>query len=64
MVTTINFENTVRVSDTGSDLQKIMLLSFLSSKKVLRLKASNANPKAITIGDPNTNRPALIASLL
>ena len=34
---TINFEKTVKESETGKDLQKIILLSFLSSKNVLKL---------------------------
>ena len=32
---TDNFDRTVKESETGKDLQKIMLLSFLSSKNVL-----------------------------
>ena len=31
------FERTVKESETGKDLQKTILLSFLSSKNVLRL---------------------------
>jgi len=34
---TINFEKPVKASETGKDLQKIILLSFLSSKNVLKL---------------------------
>ena len=63
-VATSNLEKTVKLSDTGKDLQKIMLLSFLSSKNVVRLKAKIANPSAITKGAPKTTSPALIALLL
>ncbi|GIT33186.1 MAG: hypothetical protein Ct9H300mP3_07170 [Gammaproteobacteria bacterium] len=35
---TDNFERTVKESETGKDLQKIMLLSFLSQKMYLSCK--------------------------
>ena len=66
IITTIktNLDMTVVKSETGSDLQKIRLLSFLSSAKVDKLYANKPNPTVNNIGKPRTTSPALMTAVL
>ena len=55
---------TVVRSETGRDLQKIKVLSFLSSANVLKLKAKIAKATVIRIGSPRTTKPDLITEVI
>ena len=63
-VTKSILDMTVVRSETGNDLQNIKVLSFLSSAKVLKLKARIAKATVNKIGNARTTKPDLMTAVI